>query len=308
MTGFILKRLAIAIPTIFAIITLSFFLMRLAPGGPFDAEVDLDPAVRANLERIYGLDQPLGVQYVRFLEGLAQGELGPSTTYPDRSVGQLIAQGLPVSLRLGLTGLALAAILGIAAGTYAAREQNTGADYGLMAFASAGIALPNFIVAPFLTLIFGVYLKWLPVAGWGDGGPRYWLLPVVALAIPQVAAVARIMRASMIETLSADYVRTARAKGMDEERVVWRHAFRSAVVPVVSYLGPAVAAIMTGSVIIEQLFALPGVGRFFVQGAINRDYQLVMGVVILYSSAVILLNLAVDLIYGWLDPRVRGRA
>jgi oligopeptide transport system permease protein len=307
MLGYIVKRLAIAIPTIFIIITASFFLMRLAPGGPFDAEVDLDPAVRANLERIYGLDQPITTQYARFLQGLTKGELGPSTTYPDRSVQELIAQGLPVTLKVGFAGLGLAAVLGVLAGAYAARKQNSWMDYGLMGFASAGVALPNFVVAPFLTLLFGVWLQMLPVAGWGDGTVRYWILPVVALAIPQIAAVARIMRGAMIETLSADYIRTARAKGMPERRVVWRHAFRSAFIPVMSYLGPAVAAIMTGSVIIEQLFALPGVGRFFVQGAINRDYQLVMGVVILYATAVILLNLLVDIAYGWLDPRARVR-
>ena len=305
MGRYILGRLAIALPTIFVIITLSFFLMRLAPGGPFDAEVDLDPVVRANLEAIYGLDQPLGAQYVRFLGGLARGELGPSTTYPDRTVEELIASGLPVTLQLGLTAIAIAAILGLVAGTYAATRQNQFGDVLLMGAASAGIALPNIIVAPFLTLVFGVYLGLLPVAGWGDGSLRYWVLPVIALALPQIAAIARIMRGSMLETLSSDYIRTARAKGLKEQRVIWRHAFQSGFLPVMSYLGPALAGVMTGSVIIEQLFSLPGIGRFFVQGAINRDYQLVMGVVILYSSTLILLNLLVDIAYGWLDPRAR---
>ena len=307
MLSFILRRLAIALPTILVIVTASFLLMRLAPGGPFDGELDLDPIVKANLEQIYGLDQPLLTQYVRFMGALAQGELGPSTTYPDRSVGELIAAGLPVSLKIGLSAIAVAALVGGLAGIAAARRRNSWLDYSVMGLASAGIALPNFVVAPFLTLLLGVQLRLLPVAGWGDGSLRYWILPVVALAFPQVAAIARIMRGSMIETLGADYVRTARAKGMREPRVVWGHAFKSAVTPVMSYLGPAIAGVMTGSVIIEQLFGLPGVGRYFVQGAISRDYQLVMGVVILYSTALILLNLLADIAYGWLDPRVRVR-
>jgi oligopeptide transport system permease protein len=305
--GFVLRRLAIAIPTIAVIVTASFLIMRLAPGGPFDAELNLDPAVKANLERIYGLDRPLSAQYARFVANLAHGELGPSTTYPDRSVGELIGAGLPVSLKIGLSAIAIAAVIGGSAGIAAARRRNSWVDYSVMGLASAGIALPNFVVAPFLTLVLGVQLRLLPVAGWGDGSVRYWVLPVAALAFPQIAAIARIMRGSMIETLSADYVRTARAKGMGEPRVVWAHAFQSAVTPVMSYLGPAIAGVMTGSVIIEQLFGLPGVGRYFVQGAINRDYQLVMGVVILYSTALILLNLLADVAYGWLDPRVRVR-
>ncbi|WP_439534433.1 ABC transporter permease [Polymorphobacter sp.] len=305
MGGLILRRLAVALPTIFLIITASFFLMRLAPGGPFDAEVDLDPFVKANLEAIYGLDQPIGTQYLRYLTGLFQGELGPSTTYPDRSVGELIADGLPVTLKLGFTAIALAAFLGIVAGITAARNQNSLLDAGVMGFASIGIALPNFVVAPALTLVFGIYLQLLPVAGWGDGEFRNWILPVIALALPQVAAIARIMRGAMLETLSADYIRTARAKGMPEGRVIRRHALQSAFLPVMSYLGPAIAAVLTGSVIVEQLFALPGIGRFFVQGAVARDYGLVLGVVILYATALILINLIVDIAYGWLDPRAR---
>ena len=305
MGGFILRRLAVALPTIFIIITASFFLTRLAPGGPFDAEVDLDPVVKANLEQIYGLDQPIGTQYLRYLSGLADGELGPSTTYPDRSVGELISDGLPVTLKLGFTAIAFAAGLGILAGITAARNQNTVLDATVMGFASIGIALPNFVVAPALTLVFGIYLQLLPVAGWGDGGLRNWILPVIALALPQIAAIARIMRGAMLETLSADYIRTARAKGMPEGRVITHHALQAAFLPVMSYLGPAIAAVLTGSVIVEQLFSLPGVGRFFVQGAIARDYSLVLGVVILYSTALILINLLVDVAYGWLDPRAR---
>ena len=305
MLRYVLNRLAIALPTIFVIITISFFLMRLAPGGPFDAEVDLDPVVKANLEAIYGLDQPLPVQYVRFLGGLTRGELGPSTTYPDRTVQELIGNGLPVTLKIGLAGIGLAAVLGILAGTYAARRPNTVADAVIMTAANAGLALPNFVVAPLLTFIFGVALGVLPVAGWGDGSLRYWILPVVALALPQIAAIARIMRGSMLETLGQDYIRTARGKGMGEQRILWRHAFQAGFLPVLSYLGPGIAGIMTGSVIVEQLFSLPGLGRFFVQGAVNRDYQLVMGVVILYSTTLILLNLLVDIAYGWLDPRAR---
>jgi oligopeptide transport system permease protein len=305
MVSYILRRLAIALPTIFVIISLSFLLTRLAPGGPFDAEVDLDPAVKANLEEIYGLDRPLSEQYLRYLAGLTRGELGPSTTYPDRTVGELIADGLPVTLRVGLAALALASIIGIAAGIFAARNKNSVLDASVMGFASIGIALPNFVVAPALTLVFGIYLQLLPVAGWGDGSARYWVLPVIALALPQIAAIARIMRGSMLETLSADYIRTARAKGMPERRIVRLHALPAAFLPVMSYLGPAVAAVLTGSVIVEQLFSLPGVGRYFVQGAVARDYGLVMGVVIIYATALILLNLIVDIAYGWLDPRAR---
>jgi oligopeptide transport system permease protein len=305
MGGLVLRRMAVALPTIFLIITASFFLMRLAPGGPFDAEVDLDPFVKANLEAIYGFDQPIFSQYQRYLAGLFRGELGPSTTYPDRSVGELITDGLPVTLKLGFTAIALAAGLGIAAGITAARNQNSLLDAGVMGFASIGIALPNFVVAPTLTLIFGIYLQWLPVAGWGEGEFRNWVLPVIALALPQIAAIARIMRGAMLETLSADYIRTARAKGMPERRVIVVHALQAAFLPVMSYLGPAIAAVLTGSVIVEQLFALPGIGRFFVQGAVARDYGLVLGVVILYASALILINLLVDIAYGWLDPKAR---
>ena len=305
MGGYILKRLSIGIPTLLIIITASFFLMRAAPGGPFDAEVDLDPLVRANLEASYGLDQPIGTQYLRFLDGLTRFDFGPSTTYPDRSVGELIADGLPVTLKLGLTAMLLATILGLLAGVIAARNRNGVLDGAIMMLASVGIAVPNFVVAPVLTLLFGITLQLLPVAGWGDGSLRYWLLPVVALALPQIAAIARITRSSMLETLSADYVRTARAKGMPERRVLWRHVMRSAFLPVMSYLGPVAANVVTGSVIVEQIFSLPGIGRFFVQGAINRDYGLVMGIVILYATVLILLNLLVDIAYGWLDPRAR---
>ena len=307
MGNYILRRLLIALPTIFIVITLSFFLMRLAPGGPFDAELDLNPVVRANLEANYGLNEPIMTQYLRFWEGISRGELGPSTTYPDRTVSELIADGLPVTLKIGLISTFFAAIIGVVAGIYAAQRRNSWADYTIMGVSSLGLALPNFVIAPFLTFLFGIALGILPVAGWGDGSIQYWILPVTALALPQITAIARIMRGSMLETLSADYVRTARAKGLSESRIVWRHVFRAALLPVVSYLGPALAGVMTGSVIIEQLFSLPGVGRFFVQGAVARDYQLVLGVVILYSTTLIILNLLVDLIYGWLDPRVRVR-
>ena len=307
MGGLIVRRLAVALPTIFLIITASFFLMRLAPGGPFDAEVDLDPVVKANLEAIYGLDQPVGTQYRRYLAGLFRGDLGPSTTYPDRSVGELISEGLAVTVKLGLTAILVSAAIGIAAGITAARNQNSLLDASVMGFASIGIALPNFVVAPTLTLIFGIWLQLLPVAGWGDGSLRYWILPVIALALPQIAAIARIMRGAMLETLSADYIRTARAKGMPERRVIRVHALQAAFLPVLSYRGPAIAAVLTGSVIVEQLFSLPGIGRFFVQGAIVRDYGLVLGVVILYATALILINLLVDIAYGWLDPRARTR-
>lgn len=298
-----------AVPTLLAIITLAFFLMRAAPGGPFDGERALPPAIEANLKRAYHLDQPLPAQFAHYLGGVARGDFGPSFTYKDFSVADLLAAGFPISLRLGLAAAMLAVLLGGGLGVVAALRRDGWIDHAVMGLALVGVTLPNFVVAPLLTLLFGLTLHWLPVAGWGDGtladDLAHMVLPVAALALPQVAVVARLTRSGLVEALRANFVRTARAKGLGGPAILFRHVLRPALLPVVSYLGPAVAGLVTGSVVVEQIFALPGIGRYFVQGAINRDYTLVMGTVILYGTLIVLMNLAVDLAYGLLDPRVR---
>jgi oligopeptide transport system permease protein len=292
-------------PTLFCIVSVSFFIVRLAPGGPFDQEQALPPQIKANLDRLYGLDQPLGVQYVRYLEALAHGDFGPSFKLRDFSVGELIAQGLPLSLTLGCAALVLALLAGIPLGVMAALRRNTAADYGITTLVVFGIALPSFVTGPLFALVFGLYLHWLPVAGWEEGAPRYLILPVLTLALPVIAYTARITRGSLLEVLRANYVRTARARGLGEARVIWRHALRPTLLPVVSYLGPATAYLVTGSLVVETVFGLPGTGRYLVQGAINRDYTLVMGMITVYGILMLALNFAVDIIYGWLDPTVR---
>lgn len=305
MLAYAIRRIATLVPTLFVIITLSFLIIRLAPGGPFDEEQSLPPAIKANLDAAYGLDQPLATQYLRYLSGLAHGQFGPSFKFRDFSVGELIAQGLPVSLTLGLCAILLAILLGVPLGALAALRQNTAVDHGIRGIAVLGIALPSFVVGPLLALVFGLYLSWLPVAGWVRGEPRYLLLPAVTLALPVIAYVARLTRASFLEVLRANHIRTARAKGIGELRVLWRHALRPSLLPVVSYLGPATAFVVTGSLVVETVFGLPGTGRYLVQGAINRDYSLVMGMIIVYGSLTLLCNLVADLLYSWLDPRVR---
>jgi oligopeptide transport system permease protein len=299
------RRLAVGLPTLLVIITLSFFMMRIAPGGPFSQDRPLPPEILRNIERAYNLDQPLWKQYAIYLGGVVRGDFGPSYRTKDFTVNELLAAGAPASLKVGGMALLLALVLGLAAGITAALNQNTALDYGVMGLAMVGIVVPNFVMAPLLTLVFGVWLGWLPVAGWGDGSLYFLALPVIALGLPQVARIARLTRGSMIETMNANYVRTARAKGLRERIVVGRHALKGALLPVVSYLGPAAAGLMTGSVVIETIFSLPGIGRYFVQAALNRDYTVVMGVVIVYAVLIIVLNLIVDLVYGLLDPKVR---
>jgi oligopeptide transport system permease protein len=305
MWRYTLRRLASAIPTMFVVITAAFFMMRLAPGGPFDRERMLTPEIEASIRKAYNLDEPLLMQYGIYLSKLAQGDLGPSFKYQDYTVAQLIANGFPVSLRIGLTAIVLALATGGAFGILAALRQNSLIDHAVMAVAMTGITVPNFVMAPLMALVFGVWLRLLPAGGYGGGSLRNLILPTVALALPQVAYLARLTRASMIEVLRSNYIRTARAKGLPERLVVGRHALRAALLPVVSYLGPAAAGIITGSVVIETIFGIPGIGRYFVQGALNRDYTLVMGMVIFYGSLIILLNLLVDLAYGLLDPKIR---
>jgi oligopeptide transport system permease protein len=312
MMRYALRRLLGAIPTLLVIITLAFFMMRAAPGGPFDSQRKLTPEVERNIKAAYNLDKPLVQQYFLYLGKLAHGDLGPSYKNKDFTVVQLIGTGLPVSARLGLTAMALALLLGMGLGVAAALKQNRWEDYSVMGAAMLGITIPTFVTAPLLTLIFGIYgvslfgqdLS-LPVGGWNGGAWRNLVLPVTVLALPQIAIVARLMRGSMIEVLRANYIRTARAKGLPTLRIVLSHALRAAALPLVSYLGPALAAILTGSLVVEQIFGLPGIGRYFVQGALNRDYTLVMGVVICYAALIIALNFLADIAYGILDPRVR---
>ena len=305
MLSYTLRRLLGAIPTLFVVVTVTFFLMRLAPGGPFDQEQALTPEIQANLEAAYGLDQPLSVQYGRYLRGLVRGEFGPSFKYRDFTVTELIRQGLPVSLTLGLCALLLAIAIGVPLGIFAALRQNAPADALIRSLAVIGVALPGFVIAPLLALIFGIHLRWLPVAGWEAGSLRTLVLPVTALALPLSAYIVRLMRASLLEVLTSGFVRAARARGLPERTVIARHALKAALIPVVSYLGPAAAAVLTGSLVIETIFGIPGMGRYLVQGALNRDYTLVMGMVIVYASLTLAFNLIVDLLYGWLDPRVR---
>jgi oligopeptide transport system permease protein len=304
MPLYILKRLAFAVPTLLVIITISFFLMRVAPGGPFDLDRPLEAKVMENLNRIYKLDRPLVEQYWLYLSALARGDLGPSFYYRDFTVSELFVRGLPVSVALGASALVLALVVGLALGVVAALRQNRAADYAVTGVATLGITVPTFVTAPAFQIVFGLMLVWLPVAGWNGGALRNMVLPVVTLALPQVAVVARMTRAAMIEALRANHIRTLRAQGLGRATIL-THALRGAVLPVVSYLGPAAAALLTGSVVIETIFGLPGIGRYFVEGALNRDYTLVMGTVVVVAVFVLAFNLLVDIAYAILDPRVR---
>jgi oligopeptide transport system permease protein len=299
------NRLLGAIPTLLILIALAFFMIRLAPGGPFDSERALLPEIEANLRAAYHLDESLPQQFLRYLGGLLRGDFGPSFQYRDFTVTELIATGFPVSLRLGGSAMLLALLVGVTAGSIAAWRQNSMTDHAVMATSMTGISIPNFVMAPILILVFAVYLGWLPAGGLGEGSPRNMILPVVSLALPQIAYIARLTRGSMIEVLRSNFIRTARAQGLSTSTILLRHALKPALLPVVSYLGPATAAVITGSVVIEQIFGVPGLGRFFVQGALNRDYTLVMGVVVFYGTLIIVFNFLVDLAYAWLDPKVK---
>lgn len=306
MLALLLRRLLTAVPTLLALILASFLLMRLAPGGPFDGERPLDPVTRAALQAAYGLDRPLHEQAGLYVGNLLRGDFGPSLVYRDFTVTELVAQGLPVSLTLGGLALALALILGLAGGMASALRPESAMDKGLMLGATVLTALPTFVTGPLLALVFGLWAGWLPVSGFGDGAAAHLVLPVVALALPVAGAIAKLSRAGLATVLAQDHIRTARARGLAPATIIARHALRPALVPVASYVGPAAAGLLTGAVVIETVFALPGLGRYFVQGALNRDYPLVLGVVTLYAALIILFNLLADLIYGWLDPRMRG--
>ena len=305
MLNYTLRRLAGAVPTIFIIVTLTFFMIRLAPGGPFDLERPIDPLIMANLNRAYNLDAPLWQQYLIYLGNLLKGDLGPSFARRDFTVNDLFAAGLPVSIMLGGIALLLAAVLGTLLGTIAALRQNSWVDYSIVGLATFGITTPNFVVAPVLSLLFGVVLGILPAGGWSNADPAYWILPIITLALPQVAVIARLVRGATVEALRANHVRTARAYGLPTRIVVGVHALRAAMLPAVSYLGPTAAGLLTGSIVVETIFGIPGIGRYFVQGALGRDYTLVMGTVVVIAVFVVLFNLIVDLAYAWLDPRVR---
>ena len=303
MLAYSLRRLLGAIPTLLILIALAFLMIRAAPGGPFDTERKLLPEIEANLRAAYHLDEPLYRQFGRYLYGLAHFDFGPSFQYRDYTVTELIMTGFPVSLKLGGSAILVALLIGVAAGCLAALNQNSRVDYGVTALSMTGISIPSFVMAPLLVLVFAVYLHWLPAGGLGDASNL--VLPVVALALPQIAYVARLTRASMIEVLRSNFVRTARAQGLTTTQIVLRHALKPALLPVVSYLGPATAAVITGSVVVEQIFGVPGLGRFFVTGALNRDYTLVMGVVVFYGVLIVAFNFLVDLAYAWLDPKVK---
>lgn len=307
MLRFTLLRFLWAIPTLLLVIVLAFLMVHAAPGGPFDAERALPPEIEANIAAAYHLDEPLPQQFKRYLSGVLTGDFGPSYRYRDYTVAELIGNAIPVSLKLGVLAMALAVLVGIAAGTLAALRQNSIVDRLTMALAMSGISIPVFVVAPLLILFFAVQMQWLPASWSGSSSGWRFLLPVVALALPQVAYIARLTRASMIEVLGSDFIRTARAQGLRTRTIIRHHAMKPAMLPVLSYMGPAIAAILTGSVVVEEIFGIPGVGQFFVRGALNRDYTLVLGIVIFYATLVIALNFIVDVLYGFLDPRIRHR-
>lgn len=304
MLSFIFRRFLSAIPTLFLIVTISFFLIRLAPGGPFDLERPLEAKVMENLNRIYQLDRPLIEQYWLYLAAVMRGDFGPSFILRDFTVGELFARGLPISMTLGALALSFAIIVGGTLGAIAAFRQNSAVDYMVTGMGALGLTIPNFVVAPIFQIVFGLALAWLPVAGWNNGAPRNLILPVIVLALPQIAVVARMTRAAMIENLRSNHIRTLRSLGLPT-RVIVTHALRGAALPVISYLGPAAAALLTGSVVVETIFGLPGIGRYFVEGALNRDYTLVMGTVVVVAVFVLLFNLVVDILYALIDPRIR---
>ena len=307
MLRYALLRLAGAVPTLLLVVALAFFMVHAAPGGPFDDERALAVEVREAIEAKYHLDEPLPAQFLRYLGGVLQGDFGPSYRLQDYSVSELIATGFPPSLQLGVMAMLLALLVGVSAGTYAALRQDSLVDRIVTGFAMTGISIPVFVVAPLLVLLFAVKLQWLPASWTGASGVSRYILPVITLALPQIAYITRLTRASMIDVLGRDYIRTARAQGLATKTIIRVHALKPAMLPVLSYLGPAIAAVLTGSVVVEAVFGIPGLGQMFVNGALNRDYTLVLGIVIFYATLIVSLNLLVDIFYGVLDPRVRQR-
>ncbi len=305
MWSFALRRALATLPTLLAVITVCYLLLHATPGGPFDGERVVSEAVLANLQAKYHLDKPLWQQYLLYLRALLQGDLGASFRYADWSVNELVAKALPVSLAVGAIAMLLSLLLGVAAGILAALRQNTSVDHALMVLASAGHTLPSFVVGPLLVLVFAIGLRWFPAGGWSDFDPRYMVLPVALLVLINMATIARVMRGSLIEVLHSPYIRTAHAKGLPLRLVVMRHALKPALLPVVSLMGPLCISSITSALVTETVFSLPGLGRLIVNGAANRDYTLVLGLVVLITVIAVLLNLLVDLVYAWLDPKIR---
>ena len=306
MFAYILRRLAMAVPTLLLLIVLSFLLMHLAPGGPFTQERALPPQVLANLNAKYGLDDPLWRQIWNYVWGIVvHFDFGPSFVYPDRTVNQLIAAGFPVTLTYGSLAFLAAVLVGVTLGTVAAIRQNSWLDYLAVGISIGAQVLPNFVMAPLLVLTLTLWLGWLPGGGWSFSDPSFWIMPVIALSTSYMASIARITRSSMLEVLGSNHIRTARAKGMPERRVILRHALRPAMLPVVSYLGPVFVSMITGSVVIDIYFSTGGIGKAFVDSALNRDYAVMMGVTILVGALTILFNLVVDILYAWIDPKIR---
>ncbi len=305
MLRFIGRRLFVALPTLFLVVTVAFFMMRAAPGSPFDMDRKLAPEILKNVQAKYGMDRPLGEQYVRYLGDAVRGDFGPSLKYKDKTVLDILKENYSVSLKLGGFAILIASIVGVSLGVLAALRQNRTTDYVIMTVAILGVCIPTFVTAPLLVLALASKLGWLPSAGWNDGALPNLILPITVLALPQIAIISRLTRAGMIEVLHSNYVRTARAKGLSEGRIVGKHALRAAILPLVSYLGPACAGLLTGSLVVEKIFNLPGLGKFFVISALQRDYTVVMGMVIFYAALILVLNLISDLLYAVLDPRVR---
>ncbi|OLQ75214.1 oligopeptide transporter permease [Photobacterium proteolyticum] len=305
MIKFIAKRIFEAIPTLLVLITISFFLMRFAPGNPFSSDRPLPPEVMANIEAKYGLDKPVFEQYTTYLGNIVQGDFGPSFKYKDFTVNELVSKALPVSAKIGFFAFIFALVMGVTVGTIAALKQNSWIDYTIMSTAMAGVVMPSFILAPVLIYIFSINLGWLPAGGWNDGSTKYMLLPMFGMSLLYVATFARITRGSMIETLNSNFIRTARAKGLSYSYIIIKHALKPALLPVVSYMGPAFVGIITGSVVIETIFGLPGIGKLFVNAAFNRDYSLVLGITILIGTLTIIFNAVVDIVLAYIDPKIR---
>jgi oligopeptide transport system permease protein len=307
MLGYAMRRVLSAVPIALIAITICFFILRLAPGGPFDTGRALPPDTMANLRAHYSLDQPLIMQYFIYVGRLLQGDLGPSMVFNDFSVAEMLAIGLPFTMMLGFSAFIVATLVGLLAGAIAAVNHNSWPDYVLVAVVMVGLVIPNFLMGSLLQLVFGVYLDWFPAGGYLPGSIPHLVLPITVLALPHAGRIARLMRSSMIEVLDTNYVRTARSKGLGTRLILARHALKPALLPVVSYLGPGLSYLLTGSLVVEQIFALPGIGKYFISAALNRDYGLVLGTTILYMFIILALNLVVDLIYAWLDPKVRYR-
>lgn len=306
MLSYIVRRLLVAVPTLLILIIISFYLMQMAPGGPFTSERPLPPQVLANIEAKYGLDQPLHMQMINYVIGVVtQFDFGPSYQYKDRTVNDIISQGFPVTLTYGTISFVVASLIGISLGVLAAIRHNTWLDYIAVGATFSAQALPNFVMAPILIYVFTLKLGLLPGGGWNGGQWQYLIMPVIALSTSFFASIARITRSSMLEVLNSNFIRTARAKGLSERAIIWRHAMKPTLMPVVSYLGPAFVGMITGSVVIDMYFSTGGIGRFYVNSALNRDYAVMLGLTILYGGLTVMFNLLTDVIYAWLDPKIR---